>query len=617
MRTQLRSLFVALLALPALAIGDGSAAARGSDSIAYLDNGTIRLGVDLGEGGTIVYLARARGGADVLHGVEPVYAAGDWRADASGGDVLASSGNDDNLYLRVRPRSAHGTACECILETWIALRGSVASVRHRLTTDRAEDGPQVADLQQLPALRTAGTAYRLFAYVGRSPYTGAPSRRLDSASFSAPEHWAALVGPGGRGVGLFAPELTRFDGISGTAAGSERPGPNGYLAATSREIVDARLVFSSRYTLVLGTVAQIRSYAVAHRPNLRPQYEFRGDRRHWTYVNASDDGRLAGSLRVRLDRADPQLVGPEQWWPAGNAPTLYVRGAWSTRQAVATVFWSSAAGRAFNGRRHLRFSVIPDGRFRTYRVRLAASGLYTGMVTGLRLDPVDVAEIGGFVDITCISSTPCPVDRAVEGRLERDPLADAFLETFDAGLGQIWHTSGDGSGATLSSPGRLEVTFAREVTNGPNGYFGAHIGTNCRLRGDFDVQVDYELANWPLGNGVQVFMNTYYGPGPDFESITRESNPWGEFYGALIDRLYNTTLTADVRGKLRLTRSGGTLSASEWTGSEWRLIGARSAVRADAVITFGAAARESSFAKREVKVGFDNFDVASGRLVCG
>ena len=586
--------------------------------IAYLDNATIRLGVDLGEGGTIVYLARSRGGTDLLHRVEPVYAAGDWRTSASRGDILASSGDGNTLYTRVLPRSESGVACACLLETWISLRGSAASVRHRLTVDRPADGGQVADLQQLPALRTAGTAYRLFAYVGSRPYTGTPSRRLDSAGFSAPEHWAALVGPGGRGVGLFVPDLIHFDGISGTAAGSDRPGPNGYLAATSRDIVDARLVFSSRYSLVLGTLAQIRAYAVSHRPNARPQYEFRGDRRHWTYVNASDDGRLAGSLRVRLDRNDPQLVGPEQWWPAGNAPTLFVRGAWSTRQSVATVFWSSTAGRPFDARRRLRFAVIPDGRFHTYRVRLAASRLYMGQITGLRLDPVDAAEIGGFVDITCISSTPCPVDRAVEGRLESEPLGDAFLETFDQGLGQIWHTSGDGSGATLGTPGgRLEVAFAREVQNGPNGYFGAHIGTSCRLRGDFDVRVDYQLAAWPTGNGVQVFMNTYYGPGPDFESVTRESFPWGEFYGARIDQVYNSTLTADPRGTLRLARAGGLLSASEWTGRAWRVVGERRAVRADAIIALGAASNEEVFAKRDVKVEFDNFDVASGRLVCG
>ena len=111
-------------------------------------------------------------------------------------------------------------------------------------------------------------------------------------------------------------------------------------------------------------------------------------------------------------------------------------------------------------------------------------------------------------------------------------------------------------------------------------------------------------------------MNTYYGPGPNFESITRESFTWGEFYGARIDQVYNSTVTADLHGTLRLARAGGLLSASELTGSVWRVVGERRAVRADAIIALGAASNEEVFAKREVKVDFDNFDVASGRLVC-
>src|SRR5438093_13327931 len=40
--------------------------------------------------------------------------------------------------------------------------------------------------------------------------------------FSATEHWAALVGPGGRGLGLFVPDVTRFAGTPGTARSEER-----------------------------------------------------------------------------------------------------------------------------------------------------------------------------------------------------------------------------------------------------------------------------------------------------------------------------------------------------------------------------------------------------------
>lgn len=70
MRTQLRGLCLALFAVAALAVSGASPAAGRSAGVTYLDNGTIRLGVDLDDGGKITYLARSSGGAaDVIHDV--------------------------------------------------------------------------------------------------------------------------------------------------------------------------------------------------------------------------------------------------------------------------------------------------------------------------------------------------------------------------------------------------------------------------------------------------------------------------------------------------------------------------------------------------------------------
>jgi hypothetical protein len=586
--------------------------------LSYLDNGTIRLGVDLDDGGTITYLARSRTrNADVLHDVQQVYHDGAWQVGAAGGEVVESTNNGKTIYTKVVPRTGDGTPCACVLESWVTLAGAVANVRNRLTSDRAGPGPQAATAQELPAIRTTGTAYRLFTYDGRAPYTGAPVRRLSGkSSFAATEHWAALVGTGGRGVGLFVPELTRFSGSPGTSAGVDQGGANGSLSATAPEIIDAKIVYSSRYALVLGTLLQIRAYARSHRPEARPSYRFASDRRHWWYRNAGDEGSpTAGALRIRLDRQDPQLIGPEQWWEASSAPTLYVRGAWHTAQSTAEIRWS-IPGQGFDERRRLFLHVAPDGRFLTYRVRLASSRLYKGPITGLRLDPVASEDIGGFADISCISWKPCPVDRAAEARLEAEPLARPYRDGFDGTLGRIWHTSGSGTGATLAlANGKLEVLIRADAQGGQG--FGAHIGTNCKLHGDFDVQVDYELLAWPTGNGVQAFLGTYYGPAPNWESITRQSQPWGELYDARIAGSYSSTLTSDLRGALRLTRSGDTLTASSREGTGWRVVAARVAVLEPAVITVGAGSYDGGFADRDVRIAFDDFSVNSGRLRCG
>jgi hypothetical protein len=620
--------WLTLVVAIAVALAGASGAAARDAGVSYLANGSIRVGVDLDDGGKITYLAGSRvPAADLIDGVQQSYYDGNWHVAAAGGLVVAAVNDGRTIYTKVVPNADDGRPCTCVFETWVTLQGSSVQVVNRLTSDRSDKSPQPPSWQELPALYTAGTAYRLFTYDGAAPYTGAPVRRINGhpgrffapgSSFAATEHWAALVGTGGRGVGLFVPELTRFSGIPGTSAGVEQAGPNGYVTATTPEILDGPVVYAYRYALVLGTVRQIRAYAVSHRPDDRPDYSFRTGRRHWWHLNAADEGSPRGALRTRLEHDDPQLIGPEQRWEAKRAPLLYVRGAWHTRQSLAEVYWS-APGRRFDARRNAVVSVIPDGRFHTYRIRLAASRLYAGTVGGLRLDPVETQDLGGFVDLSCISWKPCPVDRAREAELERERLPYPFREDFEHGLGPIWHTSGSGTGATVATAnGRLEVSVRATAANGPpGGWIGAHIGTNCRLLGDFDVQVDYDLLTWPATNGVGAFMNTYYGPAPNWESITRESLPWAEAYEARIAAFSSSVLTQDLRGTMRLTRSGGVLTASARTPStDWQTVATRAAVTEPAVITVGAASNDSIFAHRDVKVAFDNFSVNSGRLSC-
>lgn len=227
-------------------------------------------------------------------------------------------------------------------------------------------------------------------------------------------------------------------------------------------------------------------------------------------------------------------------------------------------------------------------------------------------------EIGGFVDISCISWKPCPIDRETEARLEAEPISYPYRDGFDSGLGSIWHTSGSGTGATLATAnGRLEISIrADAAAAAPGGSFDAHVGTNCKLHGDFDVQVDFELLAWPAGNGVEAFLHTYYGAAPNWESVNRRSVPWGELYDARIAGSNSSTLTNDLSGTLRLTRSGGILTASSRDGTDWRVVAARVAVLEPAVITLGAGSYDEGFANRDVRIAFDNFSINRGRLIC-
>jgi hypothetical protein len=622
-RSALLVLALGLAASPAAAQPAAGARAHVPE-VTYLDDGAIRLGVDLDNGGMITYLARSGPtGADLVHDVQQSYSGEGWHVSAGGGRVTAHSNDGRTIYVRAVPAGP----CACTLETWVTLHGAAAYVTNRLTnsgTDLGQGGPASPEL---PALYTTGTAYRLFTYDGVQPYTGAPIRRISEhagrffvpgSSFAATEHWAALVGPGGRGIGLFVPALTRFNGIPGTAAAIDSGGDlvNGYLTATTPEILDSNIVYTYSYVLIVGTVRGIRAYAVAHRPDSRPAYRFDADRRHWWYANAGDQGSPpAGALRVRVDRDDPQLIGPEQWWSTRSAPALYVRGAWHTRYwQSARLTWTTPLGRL--DPHTLVFTPVADGRFHTYRLDLRRH--YDGIVTGLRLDPVATGGPGEFVDISCISWKPCPADRATENRLASEPLRNAFTETFDGALGPMWHISGSGTGAVVApAGGRLGVRISPDGQAGPpGGWLGAHIGTNCHLRGDFDVQVDYGLPVWPAASGVAAFMRTYYGPDIDGEGVVRDSEAWGESYGIALHGYGTSTPTGDLSGTLRLVRTGATIAAYYWSAAGWQLISSGAADTGEATITLGAASGPLNFGHQAVEVAYDNFRVNSGLLDC-
>jgi len=46
------------------------------------------------------------------------------------------------------------------------------------------------------------------------------------------------------------------------------------------------------------------------------------------------------------------------------------------------------------------------------------------------------------------------------------------------------------------------VRVRRRPDGASGDWIGTHVGTNCQLHGDFDVQVEYELLIWPAANGV-------------------------------------------------------------------------------------------------------------------
>jgi hypothetical protein len=115
-----------------------------------------------------------------------------------------------------------------------------------------------------------------------------------------------------------------------------------------------------------------------------------------------------------------------------------------------------------------------------------------------------------------------------------------------------------------------------ETLNDPIlGFANAGIGAQCHLLGDFDIQVDYQLLQWPPQSGVNV----------DFDTFDIVNGSFGDVHGMFVFDPgggtgisthfpgTNTFVPApESSGTLRFVRVGTTLTAYRLTPTGWSAI---------------------------------------------
>lgn len=108
--------------------------------------------------------------------------------------------------------------------------------------------------------------------------------------------------------------------------------------------------------------------------------------------------------------------------------------------------------------------------------------------------------------------------------------------------------------------------------------------TAFALQGDFTVDADFLLEQWPQVNHMRIGIG-FFSPPPQ-SAIERTSEGWGEDECYIFDGVgHGIIVTDDTSGSLRLSRTGSTLAGYFLNEDhEWVLVGSGSVTTADAVI---------------------------------
>lgn len=189
----------------------------------------------------------------------------------------------------------------------------------------------------------------------------------------------------------------------------------------------------------------------------------------------------------------------------------------------------------------------------------------------------------------------------------------------------FWSNQIIGTGPSVVATNQTTVVaLAANSVNDPIvQYFLGGLSSVCVLRGDFDMKVDYNLLLWPASSGVRVGIRFTQGPGHAVERVgwgpgEALSLPRQVYLTDFADSVQGITGTNDLNGTLRMVRTGGLLTGYYHSSTGWIMIhtGSTQDNAGDVHFGFSVWSQNSFFGGQTTRVGFNNFRVSTGQLLC-
>jgi hypothetical protein len=271
----------------------------------------------------------------------------------------------------------------------------------------------------------------------------------------------------------------------------------------------------------------------------------------------------------------------------------------------------------------ITFGLLSNIAFGSAPLSISASAS-SGLAVSFASTTPTVCTVGGST-VTTVSPGLCSITASQSGNLNY-PAATPVIRTFavspvsQSSLSDNFNgTSFDvtkwnvaivpaGNGTVTETNQRAEMLHS---TSGISSYLG--LQSLWKLRGDFDVQVDFGLLNWipqnfhtvrfsapdlpqgPLGV-VGIYRNSYTSEGYQMRAVN----------GVAAD-----IASSDTTGKLRLVRVGSTISGYYWDGTQFVLLASSPTTTDDTGITLDFSSPNTT-SPANVSIAFDNFLVNTG-----
>ena len=414
-----------------------------------IDNGVIKVGLDLTRGGAINYISHSGTNRNLVNihdegrYIQQSYYAGNvldrtdegqasnwspwpWNpiqvGDAFGNraEILDSWQRGDSLYVKCIPMlwDMNNEPAEATMEQWTILNDNVLEVHNKLTCFRTDTiyGENILRDQELPAVYPISALKNLYTYIGGNPFehdsvVNLPVVNLSSGFWGrylgVSEHWMAFVDDNLSGMGVYNPLSTYFlAGMAGDPGYEAADGSTSYIAPVKKDALSKNSVYEYTYYIIIGMVDEIRDkvYALNEnqpQPAYKTSWEFNEDNNFegWQ-CNGASVGEVKDSvLTMEVVAPDPFMTNMDAILiDAAKYDRLYIKMKNTTPDSVADMFFKRLdAPTQYN---RIRFyTVTEDTLFREYEIKLTDSPQWYGTIVFLRLDPVSNVDSGKvFVD---------------------------------------------------------------------------------------------------------------------------------------------------------------------------------------------------------------------------